>query len=342
MARGIGKPTLVFPGALPWGERDHRAAVGKIAAKHHISVNEDLTLKRHTTEKSLLFYNDGQLTNIQRGNLTSSVIRHRSLPLAERYSESGTFGGKRIATDDSGSVFLIKTSNMPNVLSYAAYGYCPTAQAQLSLLAYNGEYVNATGTYLLGNGYRCYNPSLMRFHSADDQSPFDAGGVNAYAYCEGDPINKIDPSGHSSIWNFFTNKSKRPTSAERLEAAHLPLKDLAQAKQQSLSKTEYNKLKKNMQITTSFLTRKVKQYKAINAPNYGSKTAPGNTRTEGIKLSQYKTQLGYAIENQETLETFKKITLGGKERYMTQANQESYLKLLTKDTKDTASDIRKT
>ncbi|WP_397457346.1 RHS repeat-associated core domain-containing protein, partial [Pseudomonas versuta] len=37
----------------------------------------------------------------------------------------------------------------------------------------------------------------MRFHSRDSLSPFGEGGLNGYAYCAGDPVNRIDPSGHA-------------------------------------------------------------------------------------------------------------------------------------------------
>lgn len=55
----------------------------------------------------------------------------------------------------------------------------------------------ASGWQILGNGYRAYNPVLMRFHSPDSLSPFAAGGFNAYAYCRGDPVNLADPQGHT-------------------------------------------------------------------------------------------------------------------------------------------------
>ena len=35
----------------------------------------------------------------------------------------------------------------------------------------------------------------MRFNSPDTLSPFGKGGINAYAYCAGDPVNRSDPSG---------------------------------------------------------------------------------------------------------------------------------------------------
>ena len=55
-----------------------------------------------------------------------------------------------------------------------------------------------SGLYFLGNGYRAYSPTLMRFLRPDSLSPFGAGGVNPYVYCLGDPINRVDPTGHMS------------------------------------------------------------------------------------------------------------------------------------------------
>ncbi|WP_240207694.1 RHS repeat-associated core domain-containing protein [Vibrio sp. CyArs1] len=67
-------------------------------------------------------------------------------------------------------------------------------------LGFNGERKDpATGLYHLGNGYRAYNPRLMRFHAMDSMSPFGKGGINSYAYCLGDPVNLRDPSGHVAI-----------------------------------------------------------------------------------------------------------------------------------------------
>jgi RHS repeat-associated protein len=66
------------------------------------------------------------------------------------------------------------------------------------LLGFNGERPDAvTGHYLLGNGYRAFNPVLMRFNSPDSWSPFGKGGLNTYTYCLGDPVNFSDPNGHS-------------------------------------------------------------------------------------------------------------------------------------------------
>lgn len=71
-------------------------------------------------------------------------------------------------------------------------------------LGYRGERQDpATGGYMLGNGYRLYNPSLMHFHSPDSMSPFGEGGTNKYMYCSADPINYKDPNGHFPIFTLF-------------------------------------------------------------------------------------------------------------------------------------------
>lgn len=81
--------------------------------------------------------------------------------------------------------------------AYAPYGVMSAACAPW--LAFCGEYRDpVTGNYPLGNGHRTYTPSLMRFQSPDTQSPFGEGGLNAYLYCLGDPVNHRDPTGQKA------------------------------------------------------------------------------------------------------------------------------------------------
>ncbi|MFK0345939.1 RHS repeat-associated core domain-containing protein [Pseudomonas asiatica] len=81
--------------------------------------------------------------------------------------------------------------------AYTCYGFVAQQESRLAILGFNGQQRGRlTDCYYLGNGYRAYNPKLMRFNSTDNLSPFLHGGINAYAYCGGDPINNIDPSGH--------------------------------------------------------------------------------------------------------------------------------------------------
>lgn len=100
-----------------------------------------------------------------------------------------------------------------------------------------------TGYYGLGNGRRYYNPNLMRFVSTDSLSPFGRGGVNAYAYCGGDPINRTDPGaqywrrvvGASSSLTTLTGAIVRTARNEALRLRHEHL--VAQGQPSSFSPT---------------------------------------------------------------------------------------------------------
>jgi len=92
--------------------------------------------------------------------------------------------------------------------SYMAFGH--SAAGPSASLAFNGERKDGVlQGYALGNGHRVYGPALMRFFSPDGLSPFGAGGVNAYAYCSGDPVNLHDPSGRFGTKTGLTKLLKR-------------------------------------------------------------------------------------------------------------------------------------
>ncbi|MFF7064884.1 RHS repeat-associated core domain-containing protein [Pseudomonas sp. NPDC008258] len=84
--------------------------------------------------------------------------------------------------------------------SYSVYGLHKNFAELANAIGFSGYYFDALSKYyLLGNGYRSYSPSMMRFLSPDSLSPFSRGGLNAYGYCAGDPINRVDPDGR--FWN---------------------------------------------------------------------------------------------------------------------------------------------
>ncbi|MGX5057178.1 RHS repeat-associated core domain-containing protein, partial [Enterobacter asburiae] len=96
--------------------------------------------------------------------------------------------------DSTGSVVVARDKAGSRETGYSAWGYRPAGEGEVG---YNGERTDpVSGISLPGNGYRGYDPELMRFDRPDDWSPFGAGGLNPYAYCGGDPVNHTDPSGH--------------------------------------------------------------------------------------------------------------------------------------------------
>jgi RHS repeat-associated protein len=123
-----------------------------------------------------------------------------------------------LATDNKNSVLVESAVGKANSIAYSAYGQQSARQEVATGLGFNGQMREAQiGWYLLGNGYRAYNPVLMRFHSPDSWSPFGGGGLNAYMYCVGDPVNASDPTGHIGfkqwIRNFFSRNTVTRTSS---------------------------------------------------------------------------------------------------------------------------------
>ncbi|WP_256675646.1 RHS repeat-associated core domain-containing protein [Pseudomonas sp. R5(2019)] len=98
-----------------------------------------------------------------------------------------------IACDGANTVFQVVAPEHSISLTYTAYGF---GLGRFGQAGFNGEFQESmTGHYGLGNGHRSFNPILQRFNSPDRLSPFGVGGINSYAYCQGDPRNFVDPSG---------------------------------------------------------------------------------------------------------------------------------------------------
>lgn len=162
------------------------------------------------------FYRLNRLTTKSQGPVGTSWLQTEDLLLAQWRHEAKRSESLLVATDRQGSVIhAIETDRQPSFV-YTPYGVRQPAQAPLHLPGFNGERPDpVTGHYLLGNGYRAFNPVLMRFNSPDSLSPFGEGGLNAYAYCVGDPVNQTDASGHIGV-RLAVRLYKRP---KQLQAA---------------------------------------------------------------------------------------------------------------------------
>ena len=137
------------------------------------------------------FYRMSHLATEIQGQIQRSLVLSEDQLLAQQTRRVDLIESALLGTDQQRSV--LNTAEHHQV-SYTPYG---TRHPVLELPGFNGEQPDpVTGHYLLGNGYRAFNPVLMRFNSPDSLSPFGEGGINAYAYCEGDPVNRVDPTGH--------------------------------------------------------------------------------------------------------------------------------------------------
>lgn len=156
-----------------------------------------------------LYYTGGQMSNewisptTQKQQAdTDTVIRYLGT-VAQTTLEQHKEETLLLGTDQKHSVMAVCRDTLKDQV-YTPYGQGrphDDTKPQAGK-GYNGERRDpVTGTTHLGNGYRAYNPTLMRFHCPDSLSPFGAGGLNPYTYCGGDPVNHADPSGHVNWWS---------------------------------------------------------------------------------------------------------------------------------------------
>lgn len=126
-----------------------------------------------------------------------------------------------LVTNATASVLKYIDGPTNRAVSYNPFGFQVPDSAAHSL-GFNGEERDRRlKGYLLGSGYRIYSPWLSRFCSPDDWSPFGEGGINAYAYCAGDPVNYTDPDGHKffNILKFLRIIPKTGATAAAKKAA---------------------------------------------------------------------------------------------------------------------------
>ncbi len=119
--------------------------------------------------------------------------------LASQYN-SGT--GKYLAYhyDNTGSTTLLTdiAGAVAERIAYGTYGELLTTVKNAVRFLYNGSYGVATdenGLYYMRARY--YNPDIKRFINQDIKTG-DIGNsqsLNRYAYCEGNPVNMVDPFG---------------------------------------------------------------------------------------------------------------------------------------------------
>ena len=166
------------------------------------------------------YYCKTRLATETQGSVQRSIVQHDDQLLAQQQHENGKAFATLLATDQQRSVMNALDATQPHPLAYTSYGHRPAENGLLSLLGFNGERPDpVTGHYHLGNGYRQFNPVLMRFNSPDSWSPFGEGGLNAYAYCGGEPVLRSDPDGHKFGFLKAIGRKLRLRSSAKIKTA---------------------------------------------------------------------------------------------------------------------------
>lgn len=169
------------------------AASGEQMTYHYDGHGELVSTTNGSGDETLRFHEGFQLHHEVRSGRSVHVLHANDAAVCQSVDEEGA-PPRLLLTNAIGSVIAAAQQEVISTTSYSAYGVSDAEFA--SLLGFNGERRESSGWYLLGRGYRAYCPALMRFNRPDSDSPFGDGGLNPYAYCEGNPVTFRDRNGH--------------------------------------------------------------------------------------------------------------------------------------------------
>ena len=181
--------------------------IGKDSGVYHASYSGgEIVYAGETTRTSYSYLGD-TLTQVNIDAPTGSMSLHFTYdelgPMSVTYDGAEYFYLKNAQGDVTG---LVNSSGTQVVAyTYDAWGNPLTTTGtmadtlgKLNPFRYRGYvYDTETGLYYLGSRY--YNPETGRFINADNQlsTGSDLTGMNLFAYCGNNPVNRIDPTGEA-------------------------------------------------------------------------------------------------------------------------------------------------
>ena len=199
-----GNPTKYYDGSTFTWTQGRRLATAKVGSTN-ISYAYDMAGVRSSKTVGSTTYKfttlSGLVTRQTGGGKTIDfVYDENNQPLAMKYNNTLYY----YVLNAQGDVVRIVNSSRSVVASYT---YDPWGKiisssgtlADINPLRYRGYYYDTeTGFYYLQSRY--YDPEIGRFINADSYASTDIVGLlstNMFSYCENDPINRSDHSGHA-------------------------------------------------------------------------------------------------------------------------------------------------
>jgi len=131
-------------------------------------------------------------------NRVASITTNAVIPAQAgiHYYHSDHLGSSNIITDEQGS--------QVSFTDYTPYGTVATSTGSYNTpYKFTGKELDNTGLYFYA--WRYYDPTIGRFCQPDTiiPEPYNPQTLNRYSYCDNNPLNYTDPSGHFAWFVFF-------------------------------------------------------------------------------------------------------------------------------------------
>jgi len=183
--------------SFTWDARNRMTGITGVASFVYDGVGRRLSVTQGATTTAMLY--DGYDPVQEQSPIgTASANLQIGLGTDERFSRSVSGSASYFLTDLLGSTVGIANSagtTVTTTYAYDPYGVTTTAgSANTSPYKFTGRQDDGTGLYYFRARY--YNPAWGRFISEDPVGL--AGGIDLYAYANGNPVLSIDPWGLST------------------------------------------------------------------------------------------------------------------------------------------------
>ncbi len=188
-----GNMTALGPDTYSWNARNQLVGISgaSTASFQYDALGRRVGKTVNGTATS--FLHDGwQIVRETQGTEATGYLT--GLALDEVYRRSTPTGSHDYLTDALGSILGLADSSQAITTSYTYEPYGGTTvqgAASTNPVQYTGRENDGTGLYYYRNRY--YSPMMSRFVSEDPIGL--AGGINIYAYVDGNPISRVDPTG---------------------------------------------------------------------------------------------------------------------------------------------------
>ena len=179
--------------SFTWDARNRMTAIGSQASFVYDAFGRRASVtKNGMAAIGYLYSGDNVIQEQQSGAVLAAMLT--GLGIDERYVRAGEL----VLTDLLGStVALSNGSSNQTTYAYDPYGVTTSAgAATYNTYQFTGRENDGTTASLMFYRARYYNPAWGRFVSEDPIGV--AGGVNLYAYVQGQPTRWVDPQGRAA------------------------------------------------------------------------------------------------------------------------------------------------
>ena len=169
---------------------------GRLSTRGSVSYYYDAFDRLIKSGSTMRFYSGTKVIQEVNGSSVNDFVRYGNNVIAQ--VSGGT--SKTFGYNFQSSIVSVTDGSSTATTTYGPFGSGDNG----ARIGFNGELkdISDPNYYPLGNGTRGFMAGVGRFISSDTYY-MSSGEINPYAYCDADPVNAADPSGHSFIANFL-------------------------------------------------------------------------------------------------------------------------------------------